>query len=171
MWLYSRARLARRPLVWVKTEHAYPNREALLLQRRELDDVLVGCGYLSQEQLVQARNNLPPDADLAEHLLAQGALSDEELVSALSLQSGVPSAWIDHRQVKLRIARSLPAHVERRFGVVPFSVDSGRLLVASRRVPSPDALDEMKSYTRLEIELQLVTSQNYEELRRLLYSS
>jgi len=170
MWLYTGARLARTPLVWVKTEHAYPNREALLLQRRELDDVLLGCGYLSQEQLAEARNNLPPDADLAEHLVAQGTLSDEELVSALSLQSGVPSARVDHRQVKLRIARSLPAHVERRFGVVPFSVDSGRLLVASRRVPPPDALEEMKNYTRLQIEPQLVTSRNYEELRRLLYS-
>lgn len=170
MWHYAHARFSRTPLVWVKTDHAYPNREALLLQRRELDDVLLACGYLSPDQLAEARNNLPPDADLAEHLVAQGALSDEELVSALSLQSGVPSVRVDHRQVKLRITRSLPAHVERRFGVVPFSVDSGRLLVASRRVPSADALEEMKGYTRLEIEPQLVTSRNYEELRRLLYS-
>ncbi len=170
VWLYARARLARRPLVWLKTQHAYPSREALLLQRRELDDVLIGCGYVSQEQLLDAKNNMPDDADLAEYLLAEGVLSDEELCSALSLQSGVPSARVDHRQVKPRVARSLPAHLEKRFGVVPFSVHSGRLLVASRRVPSNNALEEMKGYTRLHIEPQLVTTQNYEELRNVFYS-
>jgi hypothetical protein len=53
---------------------------------------------------------------------------------------------------------------------VPFNVESGRLLVASPRVPSAAELDEMKTYTRLQIEPQLVTRQNYEELRSLLYS-
>jgi len=170
IWVYARARLARKPLVWLKTEHAYPSREALLLQRRELDDVLVSCGYITHEQLLQAKANMPPGVDLAEYLLAQGTLSDEELCSALSLQSGVPSARVDHRRVKPRVARSLPAHLEKRFGVVPFNVESGRLMVASPRVPSAAELDEMKSYTRLQIEPQLVTRQNYEELRSLLYS-
>jgi hypothetical protein len=72
--------------------------------------------------------------------------------------------------VRRRVARSLPAHLEKRFGVVPFDVETGRLLVASHRVPSASALEEIKSYTRLQIEPQLVTRRNYEELRTLLYS-
>jgi adsorption protein B len=170
LWLYTRARFAREQLAWLKTEHAYPSREALLLQRRELDDVLVDHGYISQERLVEVKERMPAGCHLEEYLVAAGILSDKELVSALSLQSGVPAAQVDHQKVRPRVARTLPAHVERRFGVVPFGVDSGRLLVATQRVPAPDALDEMKSYTRLRIEPQLVTKENYEALRSIMYS-
>lgn len=168
--VYARARFARRPLAWVKTEHAYPNREALISHRRELEDVLIGGGHLTAGQLSDLKRELPSGADLAEQLLLQGILSEEELCSALSLQSGMPSARVDHRRVRRRVARSLPAHLEKRFGVVPFDVETGRLLVASHRVPSASALEEIKSYTRLQIEPQLVTRRNYEELRTLLYS-
>ena len=170
MWVYMRARRARRPLAWLKTEHAYPSREAFLSQKRELEDVLTGHGYISPDDLLTVRNSMPENADLAEHLITVGALTDQELLSALSLQSGVPLVQVDHRKVKPRVTRSLPAHVEKRFGVVPFGVDSGRLLVATQRVPAPEALDEIKSYTRLLIEPQLVTKENYQELRGVMYS-
>lgn len=170
IWVYLRARRARQPLAWLKTEHAYPSREALLLQKRELEDVLIGHGYISQDQLFEIRKAMSENADLAEHLLAAGALSDQELLGALSLQSGVPLIEVDHRKVKPRVTRSLPAHVERRFGVVPFGVDAGRLLVATQRVPAPEVLEEIKSYTRLLIEPQLVTKENYQALRSVMYS-
>ena len=170
MWVYMRARRARQPLAWLKTEHAYPSREALLLQKRELEDVLVGHGYISQDQLLEARKSMAANTDLAEHLLAAGTLTDQELLSAFSLQSGVPLVQVDHRQIKPRVTRSLPAHVERHFGVVPFGIDSGRLLVATQRVPAPEALNEIKGYTRLLIEPRLVTKENYEALRSVMYS-
>ena len=170
LWLYVRARFARKPLTWLKTEHAYPTREALLLERRDLDDVLVGCGYVSQEQLCHVREHMPEGADLPEYLVSAGMLTEEELLSALSVQTGVPSAQVDHRKVRLRVVRSLPAHVERRFGIVPFGVDSGRLLVATQRILAPDALSEINHYTRLRIEPQLVTRQDYEALRSVMYA-
>ena len=168
MWRYLHARLHRRPLVWLKTEHAYPGRDALLMHRRELGEVLVASGYLSESQLAQVQSEMPPDAALADYLLTRGLLSDDDLCKAISLQSGVPSARIDTRRVKPRIARTLPAHVEQRFGIMPFSVENGRLLVAGASVPPPDAFDELKSFTRLPIEFQLVTKRNYQELRALL---
>jgi hypothetical protein len=165
-----RARRARQPLAWLKTEHAYPSREALLLQKRELEDVLIGHGYISQDLLTEARKSMAENTDLGEHLVAAGVLTDQELLSALSLQSGVPLVQVDHRTVKPRMTRTLPAHIERRFGIVPFGVNSGRLLVATQRVPAPEALNEINSYTRLLIEPQLVTKENYQALRNVMYS-
>ena len=52
---YAIARAHRRPLVWLRTEHAYPSRDALLLHRRELTDVLPRSGYLSEEKLQQTQ--------------------------------------------------------------------------------------------------------------------
>jgi len=168
MGRYLHAKIHGRPLVWLKTTHDYPSREALVLHRRALGDVLVSAGYISEEKLLAIQAQLPAEADLADFLLAKGILSDADLCKAISLQSGVPSALIDPQRVKPRVARSLPAHVGARYGVVPFQVESGRLHVAGSRVPSVEALEQIESFTHLPVEFQLVTKQNYDELRQLL---
>lgn len=168
VWTYSNARLRGQPLVWLKTDHAYPSRDALLLHRRDLGDVLVSSGYISEEARVQLQQEIPPDADFADFLLTKGIISDDDMCKAMSLQSGVPSARVDPRRVKARVARSLPAHVEERFGIVPFGLQDGRLLVAGARVPPSSLFEELQAFTRLHVEFQLVTKRNYEELRKLL---
>ncbi len=168
MWLYASARLRGRPLVWIKTEHAYPSRDALLLHRRDLGDVLVSSGYMSEEARARLQQDMPPNSDLADFLLLNRIISDDDLCKAMSLQSGVPSVRVDPRSVKPRVARSLPAHVEERFGIVPVGLHDGHLIVAGSRVPPDSVFEELKSFTRLHVEFQLVTKRNYEELRQLL---
>lgn len=97
-------------------------------------------------------------------------LKEEALSKALSLQSGIAVTHIDHRKVKPRIERTLPIHIEKRFGVVPFGLNSGKLFVAGPRVPSSIAFNETNNYTRLPVEFQLVTKQNYDQLRAMLYN-
>jgi hypothetical protein len=140
----------------------------LLLHRRELTDVLVSSGFISEEMQLRIRQEMPADADLADFLLNNSIISDDDLCKAMSLQSGVPSAHVDPQRVKARVARSLPAHVEERFGIVPFGLQDGRLFVAGARVPPSSLFEELQAFTRLHIEFQLVTRQNYEELRQLL---
>lgn len=168
IWRFAKARAQGRPLVWLKTEHEYPEREALQLHRRELADVLVSSGRLSQEQLERAQAGMSPDADLADYLLVHRLISDEDLCQAISLQCGLRSARIDAREVKPRVIRSLPAHVQRRYGIVPFRVHGGRLHVAATRAPASHVFEELKSFTPLPIEFQLVTRENYDELQDLL---
>jgi len=168
LWRYAHARWQGNTLVWLKTEHAYPTHDALAQHRGKLTDVLVSCGFVSQQKLMLALAGLPPDANLAEHLRASGVVSDDDLCKALSLHTGVPSLKIDARKVKAFIARSLPAHLEKRHGVVPVRVHAGKLLVAGQNVLSPDALEELQGFTSLPIEFQLVTRRNYEELQKLL---
>lgn len=168
MWRYLHSRLHRRPLAWLKTEHAYPRHEALVLHRRDLGEVLAAAGYITERVLARVRAEMPPNGDLADYLLMKRLISEDDLCKAIGLQSGVPSARVDPRRVKARIARTLPAHVEKRFGIVPFNVQDGRLLVAGASVPPPAVFEELRSFTRLPIEFQLVTKRNYQELRALL---
>jgi adsorption protein B len=166
---YVRARRRRERLAWTKTDHAYPTREALVDRQRALHEILVQCGYLSSERAENLAKQFDTDEELAEHLMASGVLSEDELCKVLSLQSGLASVQIDCRKVTRRIARTLPAHIERRFGLVPFELDSGRLLLAAARLPPVNALDEIRNHTPLELELHLITRNNYQELREVLY--
>lgn len=162
---YARSRLRREPLVWIKTEHAYPQRSALPAHQRDFADVLTGSGYMTEEQLNAIGTQLPAEADLPGFLLQTGALSDEELCRIISLQSGLPWTRIDPDAVKPRVARSIPVHLGERFGVVPFGFQDGRLLVAGPRVPPSALYEELQQFTRLHVEFQLVTERNYHELK------
>lgn len=167
LWCYARSRLQRSPLVWQKTEHAYPQRDSLPSHQRDFADVLTGSGYMTEEQLTAIGAQLPPNADLPGFLLASGVLSDEDLCKIISLQSGLPWTRIDAAGVKTRVVRSLPLHLGERFGIVPFALQNGRLLVAGARVPSSALFDELQQFTTLPVEFQLVPQHNYNELKKL----
>jgi bacteriophage N4 adsorption protein B len=165
---FTKARAEQQPLAWLKTEHAYPTAESLQPNRRELFDVLISSGFISGDRLSALRANMPPEANLPDFLLANGLISEEDLCRAISLQCGLPSARIDAQNVKTGVLRSLPAHVQTRFSVVPFRVHDGRLHVAATRAPSPTVFEELKGFTRLPVEFQLVTEKNYQELQQVL---
>ena len=56
---YAAARIQGRPLKWLKTEHSYPNRAALLSHKRKLGDILVGFGHLTAPALNSALATQP----------------------------------------------------------------------------------------------------------------
>jgi hypothetical protein len=109
-----------------------------------------------------------PDQELAEFLLTYQIVSEEELCRALSLQSGLPVTHVETGGINARVIQSLPVRVQERFGIVPYRVEEGRLLVAGTRVPSSEVLEDLKRFSRLPLEFQLVTRRNYNELRALL---
>ncbi len=165
---YFSARRQSRALTWQKTEHAYPAHDTLHGHRRGLVDVLIGCGYVSEEQIAEVKGELDGGSTLDLLLLARGLVSEEELCTALSLQSGLPSARVDPHGANMQIVRGLPTLVEQRYGVLPFEVKSGKLLLATAGVPSPDAFEKIRKLTDLPVEFHLVTQSTYRKLRELL---
>jgi adsorption protein B len=168
LWLYASAWWQRRPLVWLKTDHAYPDVGALMPLGGGLSDVLVSGGYLSEEAVQHAEAELRTDGMLAEFLLTRGMVSEETMSKAMSRQAGVPFKRVEVSRTRERVARTLPRHLEKRFGVMPFNVEGGRLLVAGVRIPPAAFYDELKKFTRLPVEFCLVSKRNYDELRDLL---
>lgn len=165
---FTKAKLRGEPLVWLKTEHAYPSHGSLPAHRRDLKDVLVSSGLVDPQTLQEYETQTGEDLL---HLLKQtGVVTDEDRCQALSLQSGIPMTQIDVGQIKRATTQCLPKHLQQRFDVVPYSVREGRLIVASARVPTSEVFEELKSFTSLPVEFQLVTEANLEELKLLAFS-
>ncbi len=162
--MYARARLAGQPLVWVKTEHAYPSRAALMPHKRPLEEILVGSGYLTESELRLAQATKPRGVRLAEYLVQAGFLSEEDLYEALSLQLGLALGKIDPAQVRLDVARSLPAHVVREWNVLPVRIEAGSLHLASPDLPTEELREALRRFTRLEIKVEVVTPTNFRRL-------
>jgi adsorption protein B len=161
---YTIARLQKRPLKWLKTEHTYPNRAALLSHKRKIGEILVASGALPANVLKDALESQRPGILLGEHLVASGQLSEQSLYEALSFQQGLPLGQIEAEGVPRHISRALPEHVVREWGVLPFRVAEGSLFLASAKLPTPEMNSTLRSFTALEIKFHLVTPAKFENL-------
>jgi len=161
---YAIARAQKRPLKWLKTDHTYPNRAALLAHKRRLGEILVASGALSARGLKEALETQQPGLLLGQHLVATGQLSEESLYEALSFQQGLPIGHVEAEQVPRHISRALPEHVVREWGVLPFRVTEGSLFLASAKLPTPAMNATLRSFTALEIRFHLVTPAKFENL-------
>ncbi|HYL73093.1 MAG TPA: glycosyl transferase family protein [Bryobacteraceae bacterium] len=165
---YLSARLRHEPLVWLKTEHAYPTRNALVEHKRKLGEILVGAGYMEESDLRQALDRQPAGVRLGEYLITLGKIVEEDLYEALSLQQGLPSGRLEPRAVSANVARALPRHVVRDWRVVPFRIATGSLFLASPEIPTDELSRTLRGFTRLSLRFHLVTPGNFEELTAAL---
>ncbi len=161
---YANARIRRLPLPWIKTEHSYPTRSALLSHKRPLGEILQTLGYLNATALQAALAACPPETQLGEFLVANGELNEVSLYEALSLQQGLPIARIDVNAVSPRVARALPERIAREWRVLPFQVSEGSLLLASPDLPTPAMTAELRTFTALEIRFHLLAPSDYKQL-------
>jgi bacteriophage N4 adsorption protein B len=161
---YATAKLQGRPLRWIKTEHAYPNRAALMEHHRPLEEILTGWGYLDPAILNAALSSKPADRPLAAHLLKSGAISEKHLYAAISLEQNLPLGKPE--EVKASVTRSFPAEVSRRWQVLPFKVAAGSLHVAGPEPPTEAMHEELSAFSSMEIRFQLVTPTEFEELTK-----
>jgi adsorption protein B len=165
--IYTNAKLHGRPLRWVKTEHAYPNRAALLTERKRLRDVLTGSQWITPGELEIALASRPPGVRLGEHLLALGLLTEDDLYAALSLQNQLPLGKPDPEMVSLSVTRALPAVVARRLRILPFRISGGELYVAGSELPGEQMHRDVGHFSSLEIRFQLVTPTDFDQLAAL----
>jgi len=161
---FFRARARREPLVWLKTDHAYPSVAALQQHKRPLTDILLAADFATGEQIAEAERSRPQGISLERHLLDTGILSPETLCEALSLLHNLPAASLDPAMVRMAVARSLPAHIVRQHQVLPVAVSEGILSLATPAIPSEQLQERLRSLTSLETEFILVPADNFRQL-------
>jgi bacteriophage N4 adsorption protein B len=165
---YTRARLRRQRLEWLKTEHAYPGRATLLAQKRKLGEILVSSGAVAASELASALVEQTPGVRLGEYLVRARKLEVEALYQALSFQQGLPLAQVEPEAVPWRVAHALPEHAIRRWQVLPFRVAERNLFVASPEAPGAETTEALRAFTSLEIRFHLVTPAEFERLSKAL---
>jgi adsorption protein B len=166
---YLLSRVGHKPLLWLKTEHLYPSRQALMQHKRKLGEILVARQYLSQEELETALVSKPVRVRLGDYLVQSSKLTEEELYKALNLQQNLPAEEIDVGKVRREAAHALPARLVRKWRILPLKVTDGCMFLAGPELP-PEALEQqLRQFTSLEIRFQLVTPGKFELLQKELF--
>ncbi len=166
VYRYSTAKARNRPLVWLKTEHAFPTRAALVPYRRKLGEILVGSGYASADAIETALARKPKHMRLGEYLVKTRVIAEDALYEALSLQQALPIA--EAHDVSPRVARALPERAVRDWRVLPFRVASGELFLATPEIPSSRMNSALREFTSLEMRFHLITPSRFDRLSKSL---
>jgi hypothetical protein len=165
--LYCYAKLRGRPLVWIKTEHAYPNPAALDAEILPLGHILVGSQFVMQADVDEALAAKAGGERIGEYLVRRGKLTEAELYMALSLQQNLPLAAPDASGISEAATHAVPTEVSRRWGVLPFRVVAGQLFVAGPELPSEEMTQDLQRRSKMEVCFHLVTPTDFEELARV----
>ncbi len=164
IWNYTNARIRGVPLRWLKTEHAYPNRAALVTERRKLGEILVDAGFVTGEDLEAALASQPAGVRIGEYLLRLGKLGEEQLYEALGLQQDLPAGKPRPAMISPEVTRAIPADLARRLTVLPLRVVAGQLYVATQELPTGEMISALREFWSLEIRFHLVSPTAFREL-------
>ena len=161
---YFLAKWSGQPLGWLKTDHAYPNRDGLTVDRRRIGEIIVGSQYIAAPELERALASQPAGVRIGEYLVRLGKLTEKELYECLSLQQHLEFQFLDRSDVSPPVTRSLPAAVSRKWKVLGYKVASGQLFVAGPDAPCDEMHEDLRRFSSLEIRFQLITPGNFESL-------
>jgi type IV pilus assembly protein PilB len=119
---------------------------------RRLGDLLVAEGLITAEQLRQALGEQKGKADkLGSILVRLGSLSEEQLIGFLSRQYGIPSITIANLDVDAETLRLVPAHIAKKYEVLPVKRIGSTLTLAMSDPTNVFALDDIAFMTNLQI--------------------
>jgi len=164
MGQFVSAKMKRRTLAWLKTDHDYPGVPAFDGKRMRVGELLVRMRCMSRADLEQALTSLPAGMRIGEHLVQIGSVSEESLYYALSSQAGIPLGRPPVDEVHRAATRALPADQARRWKVMPYRISVGELHVVTSDVPSETMTRELAGLSKLEIRFRLVRPSEFEAM-------
>ncbi|HET7342545.1 MAG TPA: type IV-A pilus assembly ATPase PilB [Methylomirabilota bacterium] len=119
---------------------------------RRLGDLLVAEGLITEEQLRQALSEQKGKTDkLGTILVGLGFISEEQLIGFLSRQYGIPSITLGNLDIDGETLRLVPAHIAKKYEVVPVKRIGGTLTLAMADPTNVFALDDIAFMTNLQI--------------------
>jgi type IV pilus assembly protein PilB len=119
---------------------------------RRLGDLLVAEGLITDEQLRQALGEQKGKADkLGSILVRLGSITEEQLIGFLSRQYGIPSITLGNLDVDAETLRLVPAHIAKKYEVLPVKRIGGTLTLAMSDPTNVFALDDIAFMTNLQI--------------------
>jgi type IV pilus assembly protein PilB len=134
--------------------------------KKRLGDLLVENGIISQEQLedalIEQRRSKRRLGDL---LISQGYITEQQLIEVLEFQLGIPHVSLFKYQIDPAITQIIPESMAKRYQVLPFMKEGGKLMVAMADPLDYFAIEELRMTTGFRIEPAISTR---DELQRAI---
>jgi adsorption protein B len=127
-------------VAWDKTMHDFPSLGQENHERQMLGQILVEQGAISEEELSAALLKKTRGLKIGNWLIHIGKINSEELVKALSTQSGVSSESVDAYAIPQNIIKLLPPALALHYAALPIRKEGSKLVLASESNIDPVSL-------------------------------
>lgn len=134
--------------------------------KKRLGDLLVENGIISQEQLQEALvEQRKTKRKLGDLLISQGYITEQQLIEVLEFQLGIPHVSLFKYQIDPAITQIIPESLAKRYQVLPFMKEGGKLMVAMADPLDYFAIEDLRMSTGFRIEPAISTR---DELQRAI---
>lgn len=122
------------------------------MARKKLGEMLVEAGVITDQALRMALSEQKRwGGTLGRTLVDMKALSEHELVDALSKQLALPTIDLDHVEIHTTVLDIIPGELAEQYSVVPFAQPMKFLDVAMADPTNLGVIDELRIRTQLNI--------------------
>ena len=137
----------------------------------KIGELLLYAGKITQEQLdIALVEQSKTNAKLGEIIVAEGWLSSEDIVDALEFQLGFPRVDLSKYEINQSIATLLPESLVRKYKLIAIDKKDDKLIVAMVDPLNFFAKDDIKLFTKMELEPVISTSNDINKVIDKYYS-
>ncbi len=141
-----------------------------MARNRQVGQILVELGYITQEQLVRAVMEQKDTGErLGSILTRRGYITPDQLTEALALQAGVDYVQFSVADVQAEALAEIPPAIARHLQILPLRIESDRLVVAPLDINNADSLQELYRVVRRPVSLVCANPVLIEAALRLYY--
>ena len=137
-----------------------------------IGDLLVKTGLVNQEQvqlaLEQQKNS---GGFLGSYLVKLGFISEDDLVSTISTQYGVPIVPLDEYSLDAALSQIIPQNLAQKHSLVPLVQKDSTLTVAMVDPSNIVALNDIKFITGLDIQVMVASEREVKTSQEKLYET
>ncbi|NQX47220.1 Flp pilus assembly complex ATPase component TadA [Paenibacillus tritici] len=134
--------------------------------KKRLGDLLVENGIISEEQLQEALvDQRKTKRKLGDLLISQGYITEQQLIEVLEFQLGIPHVSLHKYHIDPAITQIIPESMAKRYQVLPFMKEGGKLMVAMADPLDYFAIEDLRMSTGFRIEPAISTR---DELQRAI---
>lgn len=128
--------------------------------------MLVENGIISEEQLQEALiDQRKTKRKLGDLLISQGYITEQQLIEVLEFQLGIPHVSLHKYHIDPAITQIIPESMAKRYQVLPFLKEGGKLMVAMADPLDYFAIEDLRMSTGFRIEPAISTR---DELQRAI---
>jgi type IV pilus assembly protein PilB len=140
-------------------------------QKKRIGDILIEKRLLDEETLNKALAIQQKTGEkLGDILYKMGAITEEELYSALAEIYNVPYVDLDTVSIDSELVKLIPEHISRRYKLIPLRMEGDKIVVGMSNPVNIYALDDVRIITGRDVEPVLVPEKQIEKALDRIYT-
>lgn len=142
------------------------------LNKKKLGDLLVESKKLTELQLKEVlKKQKDSSMRLGELLVAEGIITENDILSVLEMQLGIPRVYLDFVNVDEKALKAIPESLASRYNLLPIYFEKGKITVVMSDPLNIFAFDDVKMASGYEVEPVLATPEEIKKAISKYYSS